>query len=1671
MDNIQGLQESALVVLGGLVTETNASNLPAGAAPVCCDADFTVQSVFTRDGLAPTYTNTGGFEIESPSLAVDVNEDGQPWITPPNIELNAPPLYAHVTLNSPGNTPYPEIGTIVGGVLNAPPGGWTFSPPDTGYPVGTLFLFVAQAYGPDTITISDTLGNTWIPLAATGDAFYVWYAHLNSLGADTYTITTTTYNVDCVIFPVIQTAGVPPSILTSGNSVTATGTIDSQTAEFLVSGSGALTTTLHTSGLTDGVNTVSITGGNAGSGYAPTDFVQLSGAGDSNALFTIDTVGGGGTVLTGHISSIGSGYSVASGVTTTAQSGIGTGLELDILTIGAGYRVSDTFNIVLDGSLPQTSDATGHVTGVTSNGEITTYALDAPGTAYKAQTNVPISATSGVGVGASLNIISVAATAINWNLLMVQCPASDGISPPLLIAVTDSMIGAIPNADNYIGSASWNYDEASDPPFFQLYVFAGSEPGPDFSDILRTSNYGFTIPADATITGIKLTVAGYQDSVNSDAIITTVPTGGPGTQTYQLGSSQGTTIFGGQNFPSIFGQTFTPSQINSSGFGFDFQVFDTSGNQTTFNLSSAIVEVWYQGPIVNYDWIGSYPQTDGEILTLALDADGTFWQEDVLNSPGVLSPFYTEILPDTFAVGITEDNREFIALSNLQNGTDMPRQYNGQWLDRVSQVGPGAPPAITPTSNGYAISTITQASPEVLGDGTKDYTVTWTANFGSIGPAGNILSFESFPGNFADIIAAGIGATVIISGVQTLNGQDPNNSIDNPTYTVIACGTVNTAFWGPNSSYFSVQALTTNHIDVIVQPGATYQLTLATLTAAETVPNLQVGNQMIISGTSLSGYDSTWTVTATPNASQLNITQTSLSSNMATYVYTLITGVDPIVGQQVTVTGTSNGDGIFNVFDQVITSASAGSFSIALVSPNIPPAAETGSGIVNGTIFQFDPMIFIGNSTGGEITIAGGLGAGTRGCVVMFLTRNGYLTAPSPQLIFTLSEDASALTVSNIPIGPPNVTARVLAFTGANGATQTGGGGFYYWIPTPVKVIDNGQTVTYTATIINDNTTTQATLSFTDAVLLASDGISIDGSNNFNEIEIGSCLGFISYAERLFAWGEQNKIQNLINFSFDGGVGQSTGVSLTTFPLGWTVDPTNGSGGSLIASPIFGNAYQILNSSGSTQAVWGMITQPAFQDSFGVPIIFGATTYSIRVTASSTTASGNLVVDLYSPSLNFQYGQFIAPLAGMTSNMQIFTGNLLTNEFAVVPTDLVIRIYATTIPNGGSVLLDRIEPYPTLNPVLTTQLRASYADNFEAFDQVTGNLGATQNQQPVVNVFELFDNLYIVKSGSLYSTSDNGTTEPNFWNVREVSNKVGACSIHAVDVGEGWALMASKAGLYLFAGGDPVKISPELDGEPGLWQSISWQYGYTIWLRNDTETRHIYIGVPIPTPNQWMPRFPVNANPTQPNVVLVCNYKELMASGALESEGPLRITYTGELKSFSFGRKWSTWSIEAGFADFITRADTTAPLFYLGDTAAGGIFQQVTGLHTDAVGNGPIFDYYTYGFPKTQEAEQKQMSVGQYEAVYSTILVRGSGSLAPTLYPDSIFSSDAVALYPEPLADPLPYGDMEIPLNEIGNRFFYEFSLIGAGAWCEIGRVVMWIKESSWAPVRGSNGD
>jgi len=1252
-----------------------------------------------------------------------------------------------------------------------------------------------------------------------------------------------------------------------------------------------------------------------------------------------------------------------------------------------------------------------------------------------------------------------------------------------LIAPDNSTIGdqIVPTAGSNVLNAGVLSVFQAGPEWFYVVIFKiNLLKTPDVSQILKATNFGFNISPSQNLVGLQVEISGNQSGSSADEILTVNlvdASGATGEKLItQLPLVNGQVTIGSQL--EDWGFVLTPAMLNNPNFG--VEIVASASTIVTFKIYAVKVKVWIS-PSVNFNYLKTFSETGGEILTLALGSDGIMYQEDVINTPGALVAAYNEIQQDSFAQSATADDREFIAISNLLHGTDIPYTYTPPYFDRLSQVGPGAPPSASTTSAAETVISITQFPPVTHDLETTGFrAVLWSAGPSTMSPGSTITVFYSRVGT--GLVAADphivVGQGIKISGIPFLNGHA--NEPVNGTYTVTSVGS-----GVPPNGNFSNQhwyfTVTAPSIASGIQftggsgiPGTSYQVTLATMTTSLQIRNLEVGNQFQLAGTGgapLAGYDGPWTVIDTPNAAQMQITSTVLLNNVATYGFNLITGSNPTVGQFVTVTSTLNGNGIFNLSNGVISSTSPGSFSVLLTSPNIPSAAETGAGIIFGTIFTFDPMQIIGNKLGGTIITIGIIAAGIRKVCYSFLTRNGFLTQPSPILTFDVVAGASGIAIGNLLRGPSNVIARVIHLTAANG-------GNFYNIPVPVTVKSNGVDVVNTATWVNDNTTTTVVLSFSDGVLLGADQIDIEGNNLFECGELGSCTALIPYAQRLFAVGEQNKIQNLLNFSFDGG------VEPTGYPAGWAVAPTIGAGGSVISSPIFGNAYLIKNATGITQGAYGMITQNAFEDEFQIPIVVPSTTYSVRVTASCPTgaASGSLVVDLFSPQFGHILGNFVIALASMPSSMQIYTGKILVTTLAPVWNDLQIRLYAANIPDGVQVLIDRIEPFPTEAPNLSGQVIGSYKDNLESFDRLTGVILATQqNQQPVLSAFAQFGTLFMVKTGSMVAVNDNNTTEPNNWTTpRMVSQSVGTVGVYGVtsgidesNAGEEWSLMAAIPGLFIFQGSQPVKLSEEIQS---VWNQINWTYGYTIWVKNDIKNRRIMAGVPLKaldskgkTPFWLLPGLLTDNNPTTPNMVLELNYKQLNTAGALMESVQIHRSYSGKLIASDIVRKWSLWTIKAPCAAFIQRPDTTEELFLGNSDHNGKIFALIEGLMED---DGAAIHqlYATAGFVPSETGQGLQIGMQRFVYHYMTLIIGGAGQLVITVYPNSLSTPYSRVLLPNLTLPMETNGDIEVPVgDDTASRMFVIFETNSIGAGFELSRLVMVMAKDPWSPVRGVN--
>ena len=422
------------------------------------------------------------------------------------------------------------------------------------------------------------------------------------------------------------------------------------------------------------------------------------------------------------------------------------------------------------------------------------------------------------------------------------------------------------------------------------------------------------------------------------------------------------------------------------------------------------------------------------------------------------------------------------------------------------------------------------------------------------------------------------------------------------------------------------------------------------------------------------------------------------------------------------------------------------------------------------------------------------------------------------------------------------------------------------------------------------------------------------GYNLFNQIEIGDPAWIVSYADRNAYGLCWNKVQNFNNLSFDGGYLPN----LRLVPLGWVINDLYGS---LAVSAKFGNSWYIQNTSGGVLPHAGSISQGAYQapvslppgTSSSTPIINANTTYSVRITARIPSGNVNGVLGVSLTNMTNVLGSFGIPFSSMTTEFQIFTGTLLTTPLTTVPSALTLNLDAANLGVNADVEIDRIEVFPTAIPVLTTTVYFSYAGLPEQVDAVTGQvIFQSENQQPVNGATVMYDTFYGMKGwagtapgASLYSLQSSSNLEPAQWQEPEVAQKSGAIGVLAYDFGEQWIVMANRNGLFLFEGGQPGKINHEIIE---LWDEINWTAAKTIWVKKCRQRKtSCMVGVPLPTPNFWLPNAPVNLAPQTPNVVLMLNYQGLDSGEQIKASPQMHTTMFGSLTAIDMRRKWSVW--------------------------------------------------------------------------------------------------------------------------------------------------------------------
>lgn len=1099
-------------------------------------------------------------------------------------------------------------------------------------------------------------------------------------------------------------------------------------------------------------------------------------------------------------------------------------------------------------------------------------------------------------------------------------------------------------------------------------------------------------------------------------------------------------VFGGY-CPAIVPANLPPGAANIA----QDVCFPMAGVRTRGGLGTGVLSL---GNAASINGMKSFLPSAGGRDLMIWDSLGNLFKEDpqgtinLINARGYANLFYES--QSLFS-------REYQAFFNGLGGFDIPRQYDDKNWDRVSQVGPGLAPVASDIS--WPLLSISRAATTGIITGVLD--VPW-------GQAPSLV-----PGGLITIV--GLTADTTLDGTFPVTGVGPSGG-----------GDTQFTAWGNPGSY-TISAISRAAI------GGGLSLVTATLSGP---PSVSHGDIVVVAGVDDESFNGSWVAdTLSGNTlTWIDDGPNSISAGGFLYIQNFVgslydaspgvpgnypTGTAGIAlvgdladelppGITITLAGGSNADwntswvtsgvnpptylppgspglvgqGAQQGITQVYLDAGAASY----------PAAQSYGGTATLALNASSPAV------SGVAGPAGNISQGLHLVSVAFITRQGFITQAAPWSQWNAQGGLQAA-LTGIATGPPNIQQRLLLFTPMISPPAVTG--TFCSLPTGSTALSKASVM-----LIPDNTTTTATIDFSDAILISG----FQAEYLFSQLELGECSTFLPYNARGVWLGERNKVPNFVNLEFDGGF-------TATLPDGWTLDPVSGAGGqSALSVNIPGDwadAYAITGDGATVQR--GLIRQSAYQDALLVARIEPNTSYSlrVRVMTSGVITQGVFKINLRSllagitttgivvdTPANHQLLNFEVPANGRYYE---FIASLTDVPFAIVPSDLQLQVYSDgTLSNGGTFIVDSIQIFPTLTPVNASTARISRGFNPESFDSVTGQVQVRPGDgQQLRAGFPLRNSLYLAKDHYLGYVTDDGVNEPSSWQFTEVDATTGICGPNAVDWTNEWAVFAERSGLHLCWGSDPVKITPEIQNDATntgrvSWASINWTAAYTMWVRIDRVNKMILVGAPI-------------NGATSPNVVFMLDYRWLDSAEDIASSPLVGYSqFTGKILGHGRGRRWAVWNIAANAMCFAERADGSVQPFF-GGIGNGTVFWQQDFLIQGSDNGAAIASQYQgYATPSSIEEQQYQLRAHRKLLGYLKFRAVGVGTLnlaVSTAERSTILRGYALSLNPS--------GDGERPVNVHGERFFLTCSTNAVGAGFQLEKWIPCLRKDAAALVRG----
>jgi hypothetical protein len=729
----------------------------------------------------------------------------------------------------------------------------------------------------------------------------------------------------------------------------------------------------------------------------------------------------------------------------------------------------------------------------------------------------------------------------------------------------------------------------------------------------------------------------------------------------------------------------------------------------------------------------------------------------------------------------------------------------------------------------------------------------------------------------------------------------------------------------------------------------------------------------------------------------------------------------------------------------------------------ITSVTQLGNGKLQIQWYQLGPDSINGASAGRMALVPQSAEVpGNRQAFCFFLNEDGAASPGSAPINFTTLGGPN-FTRWSFPLGPPSTTTRVLAVTTANGAD-------FFALP-PANVQSSAAPIITPGTYIYDNITVSGPtpgplntyIDWSDAALVA--GIPVSGAagagSDYGDltstINLPPCMGVIAYDDALAWIGEWNTVKGFVNMSFQGGAsGISDGIP-TGHPLGWdyTTD--------LYGVAADGTAYMSLAPDGSgwqvtfpntTDNYNGLISQSAYQDIWGAPIVLPNQSYSLILRASVTASTGGqIVVLLQSQSTDTAYGEAIIPATALTQTLSWIrvsfnvpgTGTLATMP-ENIPSDLRLVIYRQgNVPNNFN--LADVFLVNANTPVITNQIRFSYPENPFGYDDENGYTLKTSVPDPIVSMFQQRKYLYALTTKDLLQTFDTGAV-PSEWGLEIFADNCGGSGPNAVDSQDDTAWWIGQHGAQVFAGSKPKKLTQEI--EPDI-DSINWEYQAAISVAADPIQRVIYFSAPT-------------GESALSNSIFTMNHR--MVDASVNITDPTHISpYTGRIIATDLSRKWSPWPVACNSVAmaYILSADgtlTQAMTFGL-NSPNGQIYAQdftnyppgnpsATAWNTEDADLGDIASFYdTYFFFSHDTEQAAKLALYRKLFCYMSFHARWIGDLTVTPYVDALTNPwSALPTMPSTsIAD--PGQDLNLGLNVTGERCAFEFGMESGGFWLQ----------------------